>query len=79
MYERMKLSGFGEAAVHPEESISLRRRSIDSFGDSSDDGDNLSDVSDIAGLGQPDAMVDGGREAWKILFAAWLIDFMTSG
>lgn len=74
-----KLSTLGEASLDPEESIALRRRSTESLSDLGDDGDNLLDVSNLQGLGQSDMMVDGGREAWKTLFAAWLIDFMTSG
>jgi hypothetical protein len=67
-----------EAALHPEESIALRRRSSGS-NSFDDEGDNFSELSDILEFGQPDAAFDGGREAWKALFAAWLVDFMTSG
>lgn len=79
MRDPVKLSTLGEAILDPEESIALRRRSTDSFSHLSDDGDNSFHVSDLPGSGQSDTMVDGGREAWKTLFAAWLIDFMTSG
>lgn len=75
----MKSSNFAAshvAVVHSEESIALRRRSSDSQGG---DGDNLFDLSDILEFEQRENTVDGGREAWKTLFAAWLIDFMTSG
>lgn len=79
MRDSMKLSTFGEATLEPDESIALRRRSTDSFSDLGNDGDSFSDASNLQRLGQSDTMVDGGREAWKTLFAAWLVDFMTSG
>jgi hypothetical protein len=73
----MKLSNLADAPLNPEESIALRRRSFDSLASENDDRDDFSDVSEE--FGQSNAMVDGGKEAWKTLFAAWLIDFMTSG
>lgn len=78
MRESIKFSGIREVALHPEESIALRRRSTDSFGNRGDDEDTFSDGFDCQGL-QSNAMVDRGMGAWKTLFAAWLIDFMTSG
>ncbi|KAE9966637.1 hypothetical protein BLS_006885 [Venturia inaequalis] len=77
MRDSVKLSTLGEATLDPEESIALRRRSTDSLSDVGDDGDSA--LSALSALGQSDTMVDGGREAWRALFAAWLIDFMTSG
>lgn len=78
MCDTMKLSTLAESTLDPDESIALRRRSTDRLR-SRDDEQSLSDVSDLPGFGPDDAIVDGGREAWKTLFAAWIIDFMTSG
>jgi hypothetical protein len=73
--------GINEIPVRPEESVALRRLS-----QSSDEQDDLSSFAndddylhgDIGGDIYA-ADIDGGREAWKMLLGAWLVDFMTSG
>jgi hypothetical protein len=75
--------GLDDVPARPEEFIALQRSSdpsnaVDDLSSYSDD--ELDDYldGDIA-TRIPTANVDGGREARKVLLAAWLVDFMTSG
>jgi len=38
-----------------------------------------SEYPDQEGESNANSLVDGGWEAWKVLLAAWIVDFMTSG
>jgi hypothetical protein len=75
-------TGPGEVAARPEEVVALRRLSL-----SSDDRDGPSDSFDdddegwqsMPTRGASSLVVDGGRNAWGIVLAVWLVDFMTSG
>jgi hypothetical protein len=77
--------GLVDVAARSDESIALQRPSdspdvgadLSSFSDDDDELDGYLDRDVIESI--QTAKMDGGREARKVLLAAWLVDFMTSG
>jgi hypothetical protein len=81
----MKTFSLGRAhngdAAQPEAVVALRRLSQtrdDGIASMSDFSDS-DDYDEYAGENYDGPAIDGGREAWKVLLAAWVIDFMTAG
>lgn len=79
---------YNEHAERPEEIVSLRRfsstlspngqrESMTDFPNYTDE--ESSEYPDQEGESNANSLVDGGWEAWKVLLAAWIVDFMTSG